>query len=92
MNVCVLNEWFTPLFGLLDVNIDAAAGMFNQIDPLALPGAGLRHLDFPTEVQSMFEDLFIPGDGTQSQVQMEPVPAARPKPSMVRSYGNESDM
>ncbi|KAJ9356121.1 C6 zinc finger domain protein [Paecilomyces variotii] len=71
---------------------DESAGMFNQIDPLALPGAGLRHLDFPTEVQSMFEDLFAPGDGANPHVQMEPAPAVPPKPSMVRAYGSEPDI
>jgi hypothetical protein len=28
--------------------------MFNQIDELSLPGAGLRHLDFQSEVPSFF--------------------------------------
>ncbi|KAL1855456.1 hypothetical protein Plec18170_004176 [Paecilomyces lecythidis] len=78
--------------GILSLSQSAAAGMFNQIDPLALPGAGLRHLDFPTEVQSMFEDLFAPGDGQNSHVPMEPAAAAPPKPPMVRAYGSEPDI
>lgn len=88
-------EWLDSIAFFLDAlnaDIDTAAGMFNQIDPLALPGAGLRHLDFPTEVQSMFEDLFAPGDGANPHVQMEPAPAVPPKPSMVRAYGSEPDM
>lgn len=71
---------------------DAAAGIFNQIDPLSMPGAGLRHLDFPHDVQSMFEDLFVPVDGAHSNGHIEPSPAAVPKQSMVRVYGSEQDM
>lgn len=79
-------------FERADANGKAAAGMFNQIDPLSMPGAGLRHLDFPHDVQSMFEDLFAPVDGVQSHAHIEPPPAAVPKQSMVRVYGSEQDM
>ncbi|KAL2221801.1 C6 zinc finger domain protein [Thermoascus aurantiacus ATCC 26904] len=71
---------------------DESAGIFNQIDPLSMPGAGLRHLDFPHDVQSMFEDLFVPVDGVHSNGHIEPSPAAVPKQSMVRVYGSEQDI
>lgn len=64
--------------------------VFNQIDVLSLPGAGLRHLDFPSDVQSMFAELFT-GQGSQPTVPMEPTP---PPPTIprVRAYGSESEM
>ncbi|KAF3483482.1 uncharacterized protein GIQ15_02806 [Arthroderma uncinatum] len=57
--------------------------IFTQVDDLAVPGAGLRHLDFPVDVQSMFEGLFVPPN-TQQQPSAHPpanqaqVPASEP--------------
>lgn len=61
---------------------------------LSMPGAGLRQLDFPSDVQSMFSDIFSIGDGNRSQVQMEPTPSppAVPGQCSVRTYGSESEM
>ncbi|EGE83708.1 C6 zinc finger domain-containing protein [Blastomyces dermatitidis ATCC 18188] len=70
--------------------------VFDQFDSLAVPGAGLRHLDFSPEVQSMFEDLMVPasGDVSRATLATEPVPVNMPSqdPSRVRVYGNEHDI
>lgn len=69
-----------------------APGMFNQIDVLSTPGAGLRQLDFPTDVQRMFADLFTcNGSHCQPRVASSPSPTA-PKQSRVRTYGSDSEM
>ncbi|KAJ5492257.1 hypothetical protein N7453_010354 [Penicillium expansum] len=69
-----------------------APGMFNQIDDLSLPGAGLRHLDFQSEVPSMFQSFFA-GDGSQSHMQVPlmspPLNSAQP---FVRTYGSEPEI
>ncbi|KAL2378929.1 hypothetical protein RJZ90_005649 [Blastomyces dermatitidis] len=54
--------------------------VFDQFDSLAVPGAGLRHLDFSPEVQSMFEDLMVPasGDVSRATLATEPVPVNMP--------------
>lgn len=71
-----------------------ATGMFGQIDGLSVPGAGLRSLDFPSDVQSMFADLFIPHDAGHPPAQMEPTPSPSniSTQSLVRTYGSEHDM
>ncbi|PGH02308.1 hypothetical protein GX51_04749 [Blastomyces parvus] len=70
--------------------------VFDQFDSLAIPGAGLRHLDFSPEVQSMFEDLMVPasGDVSRTALATEAVPIHMPSqdPSRVRVYGNEHDI
>jgi hypothetical protein len=66
--------------------------MFGQIDPLSLPGAGLRHLDFPQDVQGMFEGLFIPREGESHPVVPQSAPPAVRKRPMVRAYGSEQEM
>ena len=70
--------------------------IFTQVDDLAVPGAGLRHLDFPVDVQSMLEGLFVPPNA-QQQVPVHSTPAHPPpvppaEPPRVRLYGNEQDM
>ncbi|KXG47407.1 Transcription factor [Penicillium griseofulvum] len=71
---------------------EEAPGMFNQIDELSLPGAGLRHLDFQSDVPSMFQNFFT-GDGSQSHMQ---VPLMSPPPNstqpFVRTYGSEPEI
>lgn len=68
--------------------------MFGQIDVLSIPGAGLRSLDFTSDVHTMFADLFVPNDGPSSHVQMEPTPSPSSvsTPSLVRAYAHEHDM
>ncbi|KAJ5424026.1 Transcription factor [Penicillium cf. griseofulvum] len=65
---------------------EEAPGMFNQIDELSLPGAGLRHLDFQSDVPSMFQNFFT-GDGSQSHMQ---VPLVSPPPE--QTYGSEPEI
>ena len=68
-----------------------APGMFSQIDVLSLPGAGLRHLDFP-QVGSLFQ-AFYAGDESPSHVQLEPMPSPMSTTScLVRTYGSEAEM
>jgi len=69
--------------------------LFDQFDALAVPGGGLRNLDFPTEVQSLFEDLLVPasGDDTEEVASIEAVPNLQPQTTpKVRVYGSEQDM
>lgn len=66
--------------------------MFSQIDELSVPGAGLRHLDFHSEMPAMFPGIFS-GDGTQSHMQVPPVsPSVDRTQSFVRIYGSEPEM
>ena len=65
--------------------------MFSQIDVLSLPGAGLRHLDFP-QVSSMLQSYFL-GDGNATQTHMELVPSPLSDTQcFVRTYGSEPEM
>ncbi|KAE8556037.1 hypothetical protein TMatcc_003342 [Talaromyces marneffei ATCC 18224] len=69
-------------------------GAFSQIEPLALPGAGLRHLDFNPEVQGMFVGMFAhPGEGHHPAVPVSQVSLAPGgKQPTVRAYGSEQDI
>ncbi|KAL4890223.1 C6 zinc finger domain protein [Aspergillus ambiguus] len=71
-----------------------SSGMFGQIDVLSIPGAGLRSLDFSSDVHTMFADLFVPSNGAHNAVQMEPTPSPSTTPcqSLVRTYGTEQDI
>ncbi|KAG5290979.1 C6 zinc finger domain-containing protein [Histoplasma capsulatum G186AR] len=70
--------------------------VFVQFDSLAVPGAGLRHLDFPPQDQSMFDSLRVPasGDVSPPALAAEPTSNRVPSegPSRVRVYGNEDDI
>lgn len=69
----------------------AAPGMFTQIDVLSLPGAGLRHLDFP-QVASLFQGYFT-GDDSTSHVHMGPISSPLSTTQcLVRTYGSEPEM
>ncbi|CAI7582741.1 unnamed protein product [Penicillium bialowiezense] len=66
--------------------------IFNQLDNLSLPGAGLRHLDFQSEMPSIFQGLFT-NDGTQSHMQVPPIsPPLSTTDSYVRTYGSEPEI
>lgn len=70
-----------------------AEGMFSQIDPLSLPGAGLRHADFPPDVNGMFEGLFIPREDVESPpAGPGSIPTPGAKQPVVRAYGSEQEM
>ncbi|PYI27035.1 C6 zinc finger domain protein [Aspergillus indologenus CBS 114.80] len=73
---------------------DDSPEMFGQIDVLSIPGAGLRSLDFPSDVHSMFTDLFVPNGENSIPVQMEPTPSPSnvPSQSLVRTYGSEIEI
>ncbi|PYH96313.1 C6 zinc finger domain protein [Aspergillus ellipticus CBS 707.79] len=70
---------------------DESSGIFGQIDVLSIPGAGLRSLDFPSDVHAMFADLFVPNADNSAHVQMEPTPSPSniPSRSLVRTYGSD---
>lgn len=63
-------------------------GVFSQIEPLALPGAGLRHMDFNPEVQDMFAGMFVHQAVPVPQVLL---PSGGKQPT-VRTYGSEQDI
>ena len=66
--------------------------MFSQIDELSLPGAGLRHLDFQSDVPSMFQGFFT-GDGSQSHMQVPLISSpSNNAQTFVRTYGSELEM
>lgn len=78
------------ILDLLVANDLLAVGMYNQIDVLSAPGAGLRHLDF--SMSPMFQTYF-PADGSPSSVQMEPMPSPmNTTQCFVRTYGSEPEM
>jgi hypothetical protein len=69
--------------------------LFDQFDALAIPGGGLRHLDYPTDVQSMFEELLVPASDqdTREAASIDVVPNLLPNITpRVRVYGSEQDM
>ncbi|KAL3464199.1 hypothetical protein BJX64DRAFT_275938 [Aspergillus heterothallicus] len=75
-------------------DFDDSAAIFGQIDVLSAPGAGLRSLDFSSDVHSMFAGLFVPNDDiniSSSHAQMEPTPSSSSisSPTVVRTYGTE---
>ena len=71
----------------------ASSAIFGQIDGLSMPGAGLRNLDFSSEVPSMFADFLVSNPGPSSTVQM---PSARASSmsmqTLVRAYGSEHEL
>ncbi|KAL4936864.1 hypothetical protein BDV06DRAFT_227478 [Aspergillus oleicola] len=70
------------------------SALFGQIDLLSAPAAGLRTLDFSSDVQSLFAGLFVPNDGGNNHVQMEPTPSLSSVSSstVVRTYGSEQEI
>lgn len=66
--------------------------MFTQIDVLSLPGAGLRHLDFPQQVSSLFQGYYA-GDADAAHVPLELMPSPLTGAQCyVRTYGSEPEM
>ncbi|KAG2416456.1 hypothetical protein HFD88_007671 [Aspergillus terreus] len=80
----------TPATG----SFEEPSGMFGQIDVMSIPGAGLRTLDFSSDVHTMFADLFAPTNEAHHPAQMEPTPSPSNTPchSLVRTYGSEQDI
>jgi hypothetical protein len=76
-----------------DINGSTTAPeMFTQIDVLSLPGAGLRHLDFPQQVSSMFQSYYA-GDTDPAHVPLELMPSPLTGAQCyVRTYGSEPEM
>ncbi|BCR98031.1 uncharacterized protein AKAW2_31350S [Aspergillus luchuensis] len=68
---------------------DESSGLFGQIDVLSIPGAGLRSLDFPSDVHAMFADLFVPGTENTHGLEPTPSPSNIPSRALVRTYGSE---
>ncbi|KAK2766980.1 hypothetical protein FQN54_006297 [Arachnomyces sp. PD_36] len=66
--------------------------MFNQLDSLGMPAAGIKQLDFPVEVQSMFQEMFVPAQRDTSQTGMDVQAAPIEKKPIVRLYGSEEDI
>ncbi|KAI9928262.1 hypothetical protein MW887_002295 [Aspergillus wentii] len=84
------NEVITPTSNFNE----SSGGMFGQIDVLSVPGAGLRSLDFSSDVQSMFVDLFPANEAVHTHVQMEPTPSPSNEASqfLVRTYSSEHEI
>ncbi|CAI7597292.1 unnamed protein product [Penicillium pancosmium] len=80
-----------PYVDVSSADLDESPGMFTQIDVLSLPGAGLRHLDFP-QVASMFQGYFT-GDDSTSHVHMGPISSPLSTTQcLVRTYGSEPEI
>ncbi|KAL2840965.1 hypothetical protein BJY01DRAFT_257187 [Aspergillus pseudoustus] len=80
-----------PAISPISPDFEDPAAIFGQIDVLSAPGAGLRSLDFSSDVHSMFAGLFVPNDDGSSHAQMEPTPSSSSvsSPTVVRTYGSE---
>ncbi|KAL4968823.1 uncharacterized protein BDV14DRAFT_166807 [Aspergillus stella-maris] len=87
------NDVDHPIIAPLSPSFEDSA-LFGQIDLLSAPAAGLRALDFSSDVQSLFAGLFVPNDGGSSHVQMEPTPSLSSVSSstVVRTYGSEQEI
>lgn len=59
-----------------------------------MPGAGLRSLDYSSDVQTMFADLFVPNTEGHPDVHMQSTPSSSSMPMqpLVRTYGSEYEM
>lgn len=72
----------------------ASSAIFGQIDDLSNPGAGLRNLDFSSDVPSMFADFLVTNPEASSTVQMPSAraPSTMPMQVLVRAYGSEHEL
>lgn len=81
---------------MAEVDRDIAAGLFDQIDVLSAPTAGLRSLDFSPIFQSLFAGLLGPNDAGDPHARIqESLPSSsssRVPSSMGRTYGSEPAM
>lgn len=73
---------------LASTDDSTASEIFDQIDLLSLPGAGLRHLDFQSDIPSIFQGVYS-SDGFINTVPSELGSAS---PCLVRTYGSEPEM
>lgn len=80
--------------GSLTDHDPASSAIFGQIDDLSMPGAGLRNLDFSSDVPSMFADFLVTNPEANSTVQMPSAraPSAMPMQVLVRAYGSEQEL
>ncbi|KAJ5279439.1 hypothetical protein N7478_004811 [Penicillium angulare] len=71
---------------------DEPSDMFTQIDVLSLPGAGLRHLDFP-QMSPVFQSYFTDG-AVPSHVPLGLLPTSEMGDAqcVVRTYGSELEI
>ena len=85
-------QWLTrDQFTAILMLLHTASDMFTQIDVLSLPGAGLRHLDFP-QVSSMFQGYYT-GGSDPSHVPLDLMPSSLSETQcFVRTYGSEPEM
>lgn len=90
MSISICSDF--PNLGAFWLMFKQTANMFNQLDSLGMPAAGIKQLDFPGEINSMFQDMFAPSqkDTSQDEIGAQDVPVAK-KPN-VRVYGCEEDM
>ncbi|KAJ5546311.1 hypothetical protein N7494_003896 [Penicillium frequentans] len=79
-------------FAAISAEFEEPSGMFTQIDVLSLPGAGLRHLDFPQQVSSLFQGFYA-GDADAAHVPLELMPSPLTGAQCyVRTYGSEPEI
>lgn len=92
-NVCydVLNCF---IFDNLANYAAVSSGMFTQIDDLSIPGAGIRSMDYSSDVNNMLADLLVSNSGGSSHVQMQPTPSPSTMSmrTLVRTYGSEQEL
>ncbi|KAJ5620628.1 transcriptional regulator family: Fungal Specific TF [Penicillium lagena] len=69
-------------------DFEAASEIFDQIDLLSVPGAGLRHLDLQSDIPSIFQGVYS-SDGFINTVPSE---LGNSSPCLVRTYGSEAEM
>ncbi|KAL3472955.1 hypothetical protein BJX99DRAFT_203494 [Aspergillus californicus] len=86
----VQNPAITPV----SPDFEDATAMFGDIDVLSDPSAGLRNLDFTSDVLPMFGLYNMPNDGSGTHVPMEPTPSSSSisSQSVVRTYGSEHEI
>ncbi|KAJ5945806.1 hypothetical protein N7454_002645, partial [Penicillium verhagenii] len=79
-------------YAALSTEFEETPEMFTQIDVLSLPGAGLRHLDFPHQASSMFQGYYTSEtDPSHGPLEMMPSPLTGAQ-SYVRTYGSEPEI
>ena len=73
-------------------NASETSDMFDNINVLSLPGAGLQRLNFSEKLPSTLENLY-PSDESQPSIQTGATSASPNSTScFIRMYGSESEM